>query len=224
MSEKEKVAFQKKLIVEFQTRIKQEDSWLLVSFDVTENREVKLSPDTIFAGYEKSRELRGPRWRTLESAKVFESVGFKHIVAGRLGMAVLAKLIKDKKIPKGVVVHKSAIHEWLPDLAEAKPTLNSVKGFLNPDLPENKGLAAKRPGVAKRRKLKKGNSCHFCGTVDNLTLHHLIRRNVGGATEDDNLLVVCRDCHDKIHEKEIDDLTLVLEVSVKRTQNLLRDL
>jgi len=222
MTDREKLScLKRKLHAEIQTSIKQEDSWLLITFDVSERGVVRISPDTTFEGFENSRELRRPRWRTLRNAKDFECIGYRYIVAGKLGMTILAKLVKDKNIPKGIVIHKSAIQEWLPAMGEIKPVLNSVKGFINPNSPEHKRLAAKRLGSATRKRLKDGKSCHFCNSKENLTLHHLVRREVGGATEEENLLVVCRDCHDKIHEKEIDDVELVLEVSAKRFQNLI---
>jgi hypothetical protein len=37
-----------------------------------------------------------------------------------------------------------------------------------------------------------------------------------GATEEENLLSVCRPCHDAIHRGEIDVKGLLMEVSVKR--------
>jgi len=211
----------KKLIAEIRKTIDDDDSWLLIHIEKSDNGRVKISPDTSFAGYEQSRELRGPRWRTLENARNFSSIGYKHIVAGKLGVLVLANNIKNNKAPKGIIAHKSAVSEWFPTMGGVKPVVNSVKGFVDPTLPENKGLGAKRPSSTKRKRLKDGKSCHFCKSTGSLTLHHLIRREVGGATETENLLVVCRDCHDKVHDGEIDDLELVLEVSTRRFQNLM---
>jgi hypothetical protein len=197
------------------------DEWLIITLETSDKDKVYLSPDTVFCGTEKSRELRGPRWRSLKSAKEFESIGYNYIIAGKLGMTVLAKLIKDKNIPKGIVVHKATVEKWLPSVAKVNPTLNSVQGYVNPKNPANKSIAAKRPGSSRRKKIKQGKTCYYCSSDINLTLHHLVRRQFGGATEEENLLVVCRDCHDKIHTGIINDIALVLDVHCKRVNNLI---
>lgn len=201
-----------------------DDSWLMVSLSTSDKGKVMLSPDTIFHGFEGSRELRGPRWRSLESSRSFSDIGYGYVVAGNLGMSILAKLIEAKKVPKGVIVHKTAIETWFPEMGEVRPALNSIKGFLDPSSHKNRSLAAKRPNSTRRKSLKAGKTCFFCETKEELTLHHIIRRELGGATEDDNLLVVCRDCHDLIHDGKIDDKHLILEMGIKRSEYLFREI
>jgi hypothetical protein len=46
---------------------------------------------------------------------------------------------------------------------------------------------------------------------------------MGGATEEENLLSVCRLCHDAIHRGEIDVTDLVMKVSINRTVGLLHN-
>lgn len=50
-------------------------------------------------------------------------------------------------------------------------------------------------------KLKK--KCEMCGETKDLQVHHLNYLNVGNEGQDD-LIVLCRDCHNKLHEKEND--------------------
>lgn len=64
-------------------------------------------------------------------------------------------------------------------------------------------------------------SCHFCGALDDLTLHHLIRRELGGATEPENLLCVCRNCHEGINDGRINDTHLVHAVHLERIRRVL---
>ncbi|MGA4533244.1 HNH endonuclease signature motif containing protein [Ectopseudomonas chengduensis] len=80
-------------------------------------------------------------------------------------------------------------------------------------------MAARRPGKKKRDELK-ANGCSCCGSKTDITLHHLIPREMGGATEEDNLLAVCRPCHDAIHSGDLDVTDLVLQINLKRAKNL----
>lgn len=44
--------------------------------------------------------------------------------------------------------------------------------------------------------------CAECGSTDigDLTAHHIIPRADGGSNRPDNILIVCRACHDRIHD------------------------
>lgn len=191
------------------------DRWLLVHLTRKSEGVIFLGADTTFEGFRDSRELRGPRWRTLANAR--ESAdGFSWVVAGELTAYVLFHQLLADKVPKGVIMHCDAVHRWAPQCGEITPTVNSVNGFLNADLSENRGRSAKRPGRVTRARLT-FSGCHLCGSKLEVTLHHLIPRQMGGATEEENLLSVCRRCHDAIHSGKIDVTDLVMEVSVKRT-------
>jgi len=54
-------------------------------------------------------------------------------------------------------------------------------------------------------KKRDGYKCICCSSrsLSDLTIHHIIERNDGGSDRPDNLLTVCRDCHDKIHAGKI---------------------
>ena len=69
--------------------------------------------------------------------------------------------------------------------------------------------------------MKQGNTCHLCDSADELTLHHILRRKYGGATEEDNLLIICKECHDIVHDGVLSDLDLIFEVGLKRATNLM---
>lgn len=43
-----------------------------------------------------------------------------------------------------------------------------------------------------------GGRCVVCGRSDNLSVHHLKPRAIGGATHPANLVTLCRDCHDLV--------------------------
>lgn len=44
---------------------------------------------------------------------------------------------------------------------------------------------------------KEGIHCHFCRTVGDLELHHIIPVKEGGTDEPDNLVYLCKGCHRK---------------------------
>lgn len=66
-----------------------------------------------------------------------------------------------------------------------------------------------KDSVKKRVRLRDKNRCVRCGLEESLTLHHItpisdFLRGVvtGKANYDDNLVVLCQNCHDKIHRKK----------------------
>lgn len=41
-----------------------------------------------------------------------------------------------------------------------------------------------------------GFRCRHCSTRENLTVHHIVPKRHGGPTTVENLLTLCRSCHD----------------------------
>jgi 5-methylcytosine-specific restriction endonuclease McrA len=56
-----------------------------------------------------------------------------------------------------------------------------------------------------------GHKCRHCGLRSNLHVHHIIFRSQQGPDADWNLIVLCNDCHDALHRR---DLTLLCEDDV----------
>lgn len=55
--------------------------------------------------------------------------------------------------------------------------------------------------------------CKYCGTTENLTIDHIIRKIDGGTNELCNLQILCRRCHDKkdnIKRKEYPPKQLII--------------
>jgi 5-methylcytosine-specific restriction endonuclease McrA len=198
-----------------------DDRWLLVHLTRESDGTISLGYDTMFAGFNGSRELRSPRWRTLANAQEFADASYSRMIAGELTAQILFHQLLAGNVPKGVIMHADAVRRWAPQCAEMTPTVNSVRGFLNPKIPENRGRGAKRLGRVTRERLT-SNGCYLCSSKLELTLHHIIPREMGGATEKENLLSVCRPCHDAIHRGEIDAKELLMEVSIKRANWLVR--
>ena len=218
-SDQKKTELHRRVVDEIKAAVEARDDWLLVHLSVKQPGVVSYGSDTVFKGFANHRELRGPRWRPLANARTFADIGYSWIVAGSITMAILARRLLQGDVPAGVVMHAYAVKRWAPELAVPQPVVNSVRGFLSPDLPENRHLGTSRPGRTKRKRLQK--PCHFCGATSDLTLHHLIRREMGGATEDPNLLSICRSCHDKVHNGIVSDADLVDQVYVERVRQTL---
>ena len=69
--------------------------------------------------------------------------------------------------------------------------------------------------MARKKKLKKrlrisGNlnnkKCLFCDSENNLTIHHVIPRSLGGSNEQSNLVLLCAECHRKLHQVLLDPI------------------
>ena len=206
---------------EIRTALEAQDEWLLVHLSRKQDGTISIGSDTVFCGFENSRELRGPSWRSLAGARQFTDQGYTWVVAGEISAWVLFQQLIKGNVPPGVIMHVRAVERRAPECAKQTPTLNTVRGFLNPSLPENRALAARRPGRLTRERLK-GSACLICGSATEITLHHLIPREIGGATEEENLLPVCRPCHDSIHNCHLDVSDLVLQVFVKRAEHLVQ--
>jgi len=70
----------------------------------------------------------------------------------------------------------------------------------------NRSKKHRFPKSLKRKVLRlQGNLCFYCGSELNMTSadpHHKIPVSLGGLTVQENLVMVCRDCHNKIHGEE----------------------
>ena len=54
----------------------------------------------------------------------------------------------------------------------------------------------------KRASRKRDRQCRACGERGKLTVHHIVPRRNDGATEPENLLTLCRNCHNQWHRCE----------------------
>jgi len=51
----------------------------------------------------------------------------------------------------------------------------------------------------RRKKLKKNQICERCGSSENLIVHHKVSIICRGTHDIENLVVLCKDCHKRIH-------------------------
>jgi 5-methylcytosine-specific restriction endonuclease McrA len=58
------------------------------------------------------------------------------------------------------------------------------------------------PRETWRRVLERdGERCQRCGAEDGLHVHHIVFRSQGGTHDEDNLVTVCNNCHEDIHQR-----------------------
>ncbi len=50
--------------------------------------------------------------------------------------------------------------------------------------------------------VRRETGCEICGSKDNLVIHHIIRKVMGGKDIPRNLQVVCVSCHKQLHYNE----------------------
>jgi 5-methylcytosine-specific restriction endonuclease McrA len=46
-----------------------------------------------------------------------------------------------------------------------------------------------------------GWRCQVCGSMQNLQVHHLKFRSQSGGDEEQNLITLCTECHERVHRK-----------------------
>ena len=63
----------------------------------------------------------------------------------------------------------------------------------------SKSETAYRMGLLEEFRPQVDKVCYICGAKDNLTIHHIRPMNCGGMDVLENLSLLCRPCHDKVH-------------------------
>ncbi|MHB8876033.1 MAG: HNH endonuclease [Myxococcaceae bacterium] len=182
---------------EIEAAVATDDRWLRIGFAFhADLRDWAWSSLTQWAGFKNGRELRAPRWeRFIEAAYVGHFLRLE-VAAGPWSYRAVRR-----KWPRDLwaLLHFRVAQHWVPELCVADATLNSrTYGFITDGFRAAKPLLQRRPGRAARTRMK--DHCRLCGTTKDLTLHHLLGRAYGGATEPANLVCLCRSCHDKVEE------------------------
>lgn len=52
-------------------------------------------------------------------------------------------------------------------------------------------------------KIREGYKCEICGSDLDIHGHHMLDFAFGGEATSDNILVVCKKCHDQVHTGDI---------------------
>lgn len=68
--------------------------------------------------------------------------------------------------------------------------------------PETRDFELKPTTITNKIKLERGNKCEKCGwKKSNCDVHHIIPKKDGGTNDEDNLIVLCPNCHRVEHDK-----------------------
>ncbi len=55
--------------------------------------------------------------------------------------------------------------------------------------------------MKKRLIAQNGNFCQTCWQVKPLIAHHVMPLAIGGSDDEENIILVCRECHMEIHKE-----------------------
>jgi hypothetical protein len=66
------------------------------------------------------------------------------------------------------------------------------------------------PAQKRRIKEEAGFKCAVpnCNTTSPLDIHHIQYKENGGLDEDDNLICLCKNCHGRVHDNEIPNISI----------------
>ena len=65
-------------------------------------------------------------------------------------------------------------------------------------------LQSKEWQIVRRKRLQiDGYKCQMCGTGKNLQVHHISYEHLGQEKEIDDLVTLCKECHQKVHEEDL---------------------
>lgn len=67
---------------------------------------------------------------------------------------------------------------------------------------QKRGKACQK--AIKEAKKRDYYTCQICGSSENVTGHHIWDRSFNGADHEDNIVTLCKSCHDKVHKGLID--------------------
>ncbi|MGB9849116.1 MAG: RNA-guided endonuclease IscB [Moorellaceae bacterium] len=127
---------------------------------------------TLRRGYRRNRRYRVVRYRECRNLNRKQTVPFPSI--------------RQKK---------EAIYRVIADLAKIAPVSGVDVGLISAAV-NNPPL----PGRTPRQKVfSRDRVCVICGSRENLQSHHLIPKAKGGSNTPLNQILVCRECHRKLH-------------------------
>ena len=74
----------------------------------------------------------------------------------------------------------------------------------NPYVEYQEYLQSKEWQIVRRKRLQiDGYRCQMCGTGKNLQVHHISYEHLGQEKEIDDLVTLCKECHQKVHEEDL---------------------
>lgn len=173
------------------------------------------SVDSIWKGLKGRRELRGPRIGPLlpeSELKNWEIIGINSIILDDETFHDWIMSGDYKKAKGRAIFHVAFLEKAFPSMLHTSPCLETLEdgGFYDEKSKEGLKLARNHLSPTEKRKVHEdyGCSCYICKSTDNLTVHHIRERQYGGGTEIGNSVLLCHNCHVKVHKNVISRWTL----------------
>ena len=180
-----------------------------ITFSGTREGKIEHSIQTVWVGFTKTKPIREIREGRLYSGSddLREYIEFEFdqscIVINNLNNLVSFRLLGGNAL-----IEKEIATEHLYELVKPKECMkeSSHWGFVDMDcLPKSKQLHA--PSKKLRMEILKRDNfrCRACGRSPNdyvdveLHVHHIIPFGKGGITEKENLITICKTCHDGLY-------------------------
>lgn len=184
-----------------QKPIENED-YLMIRLTAASNGIINCDIHTMFVGFSDDSskyEIREPSIIDPEITKnSLIKVGQPPLIVNSLEDLILFRLFGGNGI-----IRKKLVEEHWVKIYEKSPCVYAgyEPGFVDiKSIPPSK--FAKRPNKTLKKKIKArdANKCMLCNSNDNLTLHHILRRERGGRTDMKNIITLCKVCHAKLHK------------------------
>jgi len=181
--------------------IQKDNRFILANIDF---KNEKYDFNSKWEGYENKTEIRGARIIELPNKKYMvqlEKMGYDIIV---FDVRSLKEWFK-KGGGKGIF-HIKITEEIFPFLLKSGSVVNSARegGFYSIETKKGQKLHRKQPSKTEKKYLYSlyNNQCYLCKSKEGLSLHHILPRGFAGGTENDNLVLLCKDCHTKINKEK----------------------
>ena len=55
-------------------------------------------------------------------------------------------------------------------------------------------------GWHKRKCVSMSSCCAICGNIEFLETHHIVPKSIGGTDHKNNMVILCDECHAKVHK------------------------
>jgi hypothetical protein len=202
-----------------QSPIDSED-YLMVTLTATSDGIINRYVHTIFVGFSGKPpkfEIREPSIINPEiMKKTLNSIGEFPLIVNSLRDLILFRIFGGHGI-----IRKKLVDEYWPEINQASTCVygGHEPGFVDTDsIPNSEFVKRPRKKTKLRVKQRDENKCMFCNSDKNLTLHHILHRERGGRTVDNNLITSCAECQKKLHEnpKQVFDDSLYKRIGVNK--------
>lgn len=178
------------------------EDYLMITLKATLNGMINRYVHTIFVAFSGNPpkfEIREPSIINPQIVKKnLESIGEYPLIVNSLDDLILFRLFGGHGI-----VRKRLVDEYWPDVNQAHTCVygGHEPGFVvTESIPKSEFVKRPRKKNKENIRGRDGNKCMLCNSDKDLTLHHILPREQGGRSVQDNLINLCKTCHTKLHK------------------------